>query len=158
MRGLKAISRTRSARHRRAWIAVSTTLASVLSLTTVVALFGLRPVLQPVPPPASAAACASAAQQALVAVIRIRQGHVELDGAIIARTADIEASDRVQNVKPLYEALKLKREPGMPTGDVTIEVDDGVSASVVKSVFQTTVMAGFSNIMFRVQGRGMLKP
>jgi biopolymer transport protein ExbD len=80
-----------------------------------------------------------------------------VDGSPAGNTRAIEDSKRLQRIDELFNLLKAKREvwkqlhPGKEfPGVVVLQIDQDVSAVVVKSVFQTAAFAGFPNVSFMV--------
>lgn len=90
-------------------------------------------------------------------IVAITGPTILVDGAPAGNTRAIEDSKRLQRVDELFNALKGKRElwkqlhvgkdfPGV----VVLQIDQEVSALVVKSVFQTAAFAGYPNVSFMV--------
>lgn len=80
-----------------------------------------------------------------------------VDGTPAGNTRNIEESDRMQRIDELFNILKAKHELWKQThsgkefpGVVVLQVDQGVKALIVKSVFQTAAYAGFPNVSFMV--------
>jgi biopolymer transport protein ExbD len=78
-------------------------------------------------------------------------------GALAGSTRAVEELGRMQKIDELFNLLKNKRElwkqvsPNKPFPGVCIlQVDQNVSALVVKSVFQTAAFAGYPNVSFMV--------
>lgn len=92
-------------------------------------------------------------------VVRVHDGGIALDGVFLASTAGIE---RIQRIVPLYEALQRRRheemfaEPGEAPKRVVLAIDTDVSAFVVKSVYQTAVFAGYTDVGFALEDGGVL--
>lgn len=80
-----------------------------------------------------------------------------VDGNPAGNTRAIEDSKRLQRIDELFNILKQKREvwkqlhPGKEfPGVVVLQIDQDVTAIVVKSIFQTAAFAGFPNVSFMV--------
>ncbi len=94
-------------------------------------------------------------------MVAVDGNQVRVDGSPAGSTRAIEDLGRMQKVDELFDLLKRKRElwrsfhPNKPFPGVCIlQVDEGVSALVVKSVFQTAAYAGYPNVSFMVRKRG----
>ena len=94
-------------------------------------------------------------------MVAVNGNQVLVDGNLAGSTRAIEDLGRMQKVDELFDLLKRKRElwrsfhPNQPFPGVAIlQVDENVSALVVKSVFQTAAYAGYPNISFMVRKRG----
>jgi len=90
-------------------------------------------------------------------MLSINGSQVLADGTAAGSTRAIEEAGRLQRIDELFNILKSKRElwkatnPGKSFPGVCIlQVDQEVSALVVKSVFQTAAFAGFPNVSFMV--------
>jgi biopolymer transport protein ExbD len=93
-------------------------------------------------------------------MVAVNGNQVLVDGQLAGSTRAIEDLGRMQKVDELFDVLKRKRElwksfhPNKPFPGVAIlQVDENVSALVVKSVFQTAAYAGYPNISFMVRKR-----
>ena len=114
-------------------------------------MFNLRPNAPgSASPPATATAETAPPERPIVLVLD--DNTVLLDGAEVARTTGIAESGRIQKVDGLYAALKERRivYPSRDTS-LLLFVSPGASAVVVKSVFQTAVFAGYSDVQFLVR-------
>ncbi len=94
-------------------------------------------------------------------MVAVNGNQVLVDGSPAGSTRAIEDLGRMQKVDELFDLLKRKRElwksfhPNKPFPGVCIlQVDENVSALVVKSVFQTAAYAGYPNVSFMVRRRG----
>ena len=94
-------------------------------------------------------------------MVAVNGNQVLVDGSPAGSTRAIEDIGRMQKVDELFDLLKRKRElwksfhPNKPFPGVCIlQVDENVSALVVKSVFQTAAYAGYPNVSFMVRKRG----
>jgi len=90
-------------------------------------------------------------------IVAITGSQILVDGTPAGNTRAIEDSKRLQRVDELFNLLKAKREnwkqlhPGKDfPGVVVLQIDQDVSAVVVKSVFQTSAFAGYPNVSFMV--------
>jgi biopolymer transport protein ExbD len=90
-------------------------------------------------------------------MVAIAGSQVLVDGTPAGNTRAIEDSKRMQRVDELFNILKSKRElwkqthPGREfPGVVVLQVDQDITAVVVKSVFQTSAFAGYPNVSFMV--------
>ncbi len=90
-------------------------------------------------------------------MVAVNGNQILVDGALAGSTRAIEELGRMQKIDELFTILKNKRElwkqvqPGKPFPGVCIlQVDQDVSALVVKSVFQTAAFAGYPNVSFMV--------
>lgn len=92
-------------------------------------------------------------------MVAITGSQLIVDGTAAGSTRAIEEAQRMQRVDELYNILKSKRElwksvqgaSGKPfPGVVILQVDQNVSALVVKSVFQTAALSGYPNVSFMV--------
>jgi hypothetical protein len=90
-------------------------------------------------------------------MVAVAGSQVLVDGAPAGNTRAIEDSKRMQRVDELFNILKSKRElwkqthPGREfPGVVVLQVDQDITAVVVKSVFQTSAFAGYPNVSFMV--------
>ena len=90
-------------------------------------------------------------------MVAITGTQILVDGTPAGSTRVIEEANRMQRVEELFNILKNKRElwkqvsPNKPFPGVCIlQVDQNVSALVVKSVFQTAAFAGYPNVSFMV--------
>ncbi|MSP25568.1 MAG: biopolymer transporter ExbD [Myxococcales bacterium] len=94
-------------------------------------------------------------------MVAVNGNQVLVNGTPAGSTRAIEDVGRMQKVDEVFELLKRQREmwksfnPQKPFPGVAIlQVDENVSALVVKSVFQTAAFAGYPNISFMVRRRG----
>lgn len=92
-------------------------------------------------------------------MVAIAGSTILVDGAAAGNTRAIEDSKRLQRIDELFNILKGKREvykqlhPGKEfPGVVVLQIDQEVTAIVVKSVFQTSAFAGYPNVSFMVNG------
>lgn len=90
-------------------------------------------------------------------IVAITGSAILVDGNPAGNTRAIEDSKRLQRIDELFNILKGKREvwkqlhPGKDfPGVVVLQIDQEVTAVVVKSVFQTSAFAGFPNVSFMV--------
>ncbi|MCC6556920.1 MAG: biopolymer transporter ExbD [Polyangiaceae bacterium] len=90
-------------------------------------------------------------------MVAVNGNQILVDGALAGSTRAIEELGRMQKIDELFTILKNKRDlwrqvqPGKPFPGVCIlQVDQDVSALVVKSVFQTAAFAGYPNVSFMV--------
>jgi biopolymer transport protein ExbD len=90
-------------------------------------------------------------------MVAITGSTILVDGNPSGNTRAIEDSKRLQRVDELFNILKGKREvwkqlhPGKDfPGVVVLQIDQDVTAVVVKSVFQTSAFAGYPNVSFMV--------
>jgi biopolymer transport protein ExbD len=90
-------------------------------------------------------------------MVSINGSQILVDGAAAGNTHAIEDNKRLQRIDELFNILKGKREvwkqlhPGKDfPGVVVLQVDQDVSAVVVKSTFQTAAFAGYPNVSFMV--------
>ncbi len=90
-------------------------------------------------------------------LVAITGSSILVDGNPAGNTRAIEDSKRLQRVDELFNILKGKREvwkqlhPGKDfPGVVVLQIDQDVTAVVVKSVFQTSAFAGYPNVSFMV--------
>ena len=90
-------------------------------------------------------------------MVAITGSSILVDGNAAGNTRAIEDSKRLQRIDELFNILKGKREvwkqlhPGKDfPGVVVLQIDQEVTAVVVKSVFQTAAFAGFPNVSFMV--------
>ena len=90
-------------------------------------------------------------------MVAVNGNQILVDGNLAGSTRAIEELGRMQKIDELFNMLKNKRElwkqvqPGKPfPGVVILQVDQDVSALVVKSVFQTAAFAGYPNVSFMV--------
>jgi biopolymer transport protein ExbD len=90
-------------------------------------------------------------------MVAVNGNQILVDGAEAGNTRSIEELGRLQKIDELFNILKNKRElwktvqPNKPFPGVCIlQVDQNVSALVVKSVFQTAAFAGYPNVSFMV--------
>jgi biopolymer transport protein ExbD len=93
-------------------------------------------------------------------LVAVNGNQVLVDGQLSGSTRAVEDIGRVQKIDELFDVLRRKRElwrsfhpqkefPGV----AILQIDEGVSALVVKSVFQTAAYAGYSNVSFMVRKR-----
>ncbi|MFS8067960.1 MAG: ExbD/TolR family protein, partial [Byssovorax sp.] len=90
-------------------------------------------------------------------MVAVNGNQILVDGVQAGSTRSIEELGRLQKIDELFALLKNKRElwkqvqPNKPFPGVCIlQVDQNVSALVVKSVFQTAAFAGYPNVSFMV--------
>jgi biopolymer transport protein ExbD len=90
-------------------------------------------------------------------IVAITGSAILVDGGTAGNTRAIEDSKRLQRIDELFNILKGKREvwkqlhPGKDfPGVVVLQIDQEVTAVVVKSVFQTSAFAGYPNVSFMV--------
>ena len=90
-------------------------------------------------------------------IVAITGSAILVDGNSAGNTRAIEDSKRLQRIDELFNMLKAKREvwkqlhPGKEfPGVVVLQIDQEVTAVVVKSVFQTSAFAGYPNVSFMV--------
>ncbi|NUQ77603.1 MAG: biopolymer transporter ExbD [Polyangiaceae bacterium] len=90
-------------------------------------------------------------------MVAVNGNQILVDGALAGSTRAVEELGRMQKIDELFTILKNKRElwkqvqPNKPFPGVCIlQVDQNVSALVVKSVFQTAAFAGYPNVSFMV--------
>ncbi len=90
-------------------------------------------------------------------MVAINGSQILVDGAAAGNTHAIEDNKRLARIDELFNILKGKREvwkqlhPGKDfPGVVVLQVDQDVTAVVVKSTFQTSAFAGYPNVSFMV--------
>jgi len=91
-------------------------------------------------------------------VIAISGSNILVDGSPAGSTRPIEESGRLQKIDDLHNILKAKKDlwkqlnpaGAHHPGTVVMQVDQRVTALVVKSVFQTAAFAGYPSISFMV--------
>jgi len=90
-------------------------------------------------------------------IVAITGSSVLVNGNPAGNTRAIEDSKRLQRIDELFNILKAQRElwkqtrPGKEfPGVVVLQIDQDVSAVVVKSVFQTSAFAGYPNVSFMI--------
>lgn len=90
-------------------------------------------------------------------MVAVNGNQILVDGALAGSTRAVEELGRMQKIDELFTILKNKRElwkqvqPNKPFPGVCIlQVDQNISALVVKSVFQTAAFAGYPNVSFMV--------
>ena len=90
-------------------------------------------------------------------IVAITGSAILVDGSAAGNTRAIEDSKRLQRIDELFNILKGKREvwkqlhPGKDfPGVVVLQIDQEVTAVVVKSVFQTAAFAGYPNVSFMI--------
>jgi len=90
-------------------------------------------------------------------IVAITGSAILVDGGTAGNTRAIEDSKRLQRIDELFNILKGKREvwkqlhPGKDfPGVVVLQIDQEVTAVVVKSVFQTSAFAGYPNVSFMI--------
>jgi biopolymer transport protein ExbD len=90
-------------------------------------------------------------------IVAITGSSVLVNGNPAGNTRAIEDSKRLQRIDELFNILKGQRElwkqtrPGKEfPGVVVLQIDQDVSAVVVKSVFQTSAFAGYPNVSFMI--------
>ena len=88
-------------------------------------------------------------------IVSVTGSSILVNGNAAGNTRAIEDSKRLQRVDELFNLLKGMREtwkqarPGKEfPGVVVLQIDQDVSAIVVKSVFQTAAFAGYPNVSF----------
>lgn len=91
-------------------------------------------------------------------MVAVNGSQILVDGSFAGSTRAVEEMTRPEKIEELFEMLKKKRElwsavqPGREfPGVCTLQIDQDVPAVVVKSIFQTAVLAGYKNISFMVQ-------
>ena len=90
-------------------------------------------------------------------IVAVVGSQILVDGSPSGNTRAVEESDRLQRIDELFNILKAKRELWKQThpnkdfpGVAMLQIDQGIKAVVVKSVFQTAAFAGFPNVSFMV--------
>ena len=92
-------------------------------------------------------------------MIAVNGSQIIVDGTPAGSTRAVEEAGRMQRIDELFNILKSKRELWKATqggtgksfpGVCIMQVDQMVSALVVKSVFQTAAFAGYPNVSFMV--------
>ncbi len=90
-------------------------------------------------------------------IVAIAGSTVLVNGNPAGNTRAIEDSKRLQRIDELFNILKGQREmwkqmrPGKEfPGVVVLQIDQDVTAVVVKSVFQTSAFAGYPNVSFMI--------
>jgi biopolymer transport protein ExbD len=92
-------------------------------------------------------------------MVAVNGSQILVDGTAAGSTRAIEDAARMQRIDELFNILKSKRELWKATqggsgrsfpGVCILQVDENVSALVVKSVFQTAAFAGYPNVSFMV--------
>ena len=92
-------------------------------------------------------------------MVAVNGSQILVDGTAAGSTRAIEEAGRMQRIDELFNILKSKRELWKATqggsnkafpGVCVLQVDQQVSALVVKSVFQTAAFAGYPNVSFMV--------
>jgi biopolymer transport protein ExbD len=90
-------------------------------------------------------------------MVAVNGSQILVDGHAAGSTRALEEAGRLQRIDELYNILKSKRElwkatnPGKSfPGVCVLQVDQNVSALVVKSVFQTSAFGGYPNVSFMV--------
>ncbi len=90
-------------------------------------------------------------------LVAIAGSQILVDGNLAGNTRAIEDSKRLQRIDELFNVLKGKRElwkqlhPNKEfPGVVVLQIDQDVTAIVVKSVFQTAAFSGYPNVSFMV--------
>ena len=92
-------------------------------------------------------------------MVAVNGSQILVDGVAAGSTRAIEEAGRMQRIDELFNILKSKRELWKATqggsgksfpGVCVLQVDQGVPALVVKSVFQTAAFAGYPNVSFMV--------
>jgi biopolymer transport protein ExbD len=90
-------------------------------------------------------------------MVAINGSQILVDGTPAGNTHAIEDTKRLTRIDELFNMLKGKREvwkqlhPGKDfPGVVVLQIDQDVSAVVVKSTFQTAAFAGYPNVSFMV--------
>jgi biopolymer transport protein ExbD len=91
-------------------------------------------------------------------MVAVSGNQILVDGVQAGSTRAVEELGRLQKIDELFTVLKSKRElwkqvqPNKPFPGVCIlQIDSGVPALVVKSVFQTAAFAGYPNVSFMVR-------
>jgi biopolymer transport protein ExbD len=92
-------------------------------------------------------------------IVAVNGKQILVDGKPIGSTQNVEESGRVNpRIDELYTVLKTLKDDwkklnpgkGEHPGVVLLQIDKGVKALVVKSVFQTAASAGYPNVGFMV--------
>ena len=90
-------------------------------------------------------------------MVAVSGNQILVDGVQAGSTRAVEELGRLQKIDELFTVLKSKRElwkqvqPNKPfPGVCVLQIDSGVPALVVKSVFQTAAFAGYPNVSFMV--------
>jgi biopolymer transport protein ExbD len=90
-------------------------------------------------------------------LVALAGSQILVDGNLAGNTRAIEDSKRLQRIDELFNVLKGKRElwkqlhPNKEfPGVVVLQIDQDVTAIVVKSVFQTAAFSGYPNVSFMV--------
>ena len=90
-------------------------------------------------------------------MVAVNGSQILVDGTAAGSTRAIEEAGRLQRIDELFNILKSKRELWKSTnpgknfpGVCVLQIDQHVQALVVKSVFQTSALAGFPNVSFMV--------
>jgi biopolymer transport protein ExbD len=90
-------------------------------------------------------------------IVAISGTQLLVDGTPAGNTREIEAGKQVRRIDELFNLLKAKRDKWKQLfpnkefpGVVILQVDQDVSAVVVKSTFQTAAFAGFPDVSFMV--------
>jgi biopolymer transport protein ExbD len=93
-------------------------------------------------------------------MIAVTGNQILVDGVPAGSTRALIEANAMATIDELFETLKTKRElakqlnPNQANGGVAIlQVDRRVPALVVKSVFQTSALAGYPNVSFMVKKR-----
>ena len=90
-------------------------------------------------------------------VVAVHGDQILVDGVTAGSVRDVEEIGRLGTIAELGALLRAKRalwkavQPDRPFPGVCIlQIDEGASAVVVKSVFHTVASAGYSNVSFLV--------
>jgi biopolymer transport protein ExbD len=90
-------------------------------------------------------------------IVAISGSQLLVDGTPAGNTREIESGKQVRRIDELFNMLKGKRDRWKQLfpnkefpGVVVLQVDQDVSAVVVKSTFQTAAFAGYPNVSFMV--------
>jgi biopolymer transport protein ExbD len=91
-------------------------------------------------------------------MVSVQGDQILVDGVSAGSVRSIEELGRLEKVDELFKILGAKRDlwksvqPGRPfPGAVILQIDQNVTAIVVKSVFQTAAAAGYPNVSFMVR-------
>lgn len=157
------LQRARRRRHR--WVLVLTSCSTALVALVLVARFGPCAPAPPAPRVAGPIELASPERPAGPVRITLRDGAVLLDGVEIGRTDGIRRAGRVQRHHELDRALRERRRRdrlAAPTGPVStraiLDVQDDEPAFVVKSIYQTIGLAGFTDLVWVIADGGTFPP
>ena len=154
----RSLERANESRARTRALLLRTTLVTALGLVGFGALFGLRrsaPVdVAHIQIDGGAAGAVDAARA--VPIVTLRDRRVLLDGeAVDTTSAAIVDGGRVQRLDGLLDALKRRRpERDSRERSAIIDATGDTPAIVVKSVFQTLLLAGYSDVSFALPEAG----